>query len=225
MEPPREKRYFDTQAQESPAKKVKINFDFSTLGNPPPQETPPPDQDCLSGLFTGDYTYLELLHAKTQLGERIFREEDSIDDLTPKWKYIKACFGAIQSPALPRELQVFLFLVAVKTNENFAAEIKADYLSQPGSDPKFFDEYKELIDFCYLDYIYGDPCEHDKWMVHYNTLHDAWIQKRIPNPEDVPSVCTIAEKKTRVDSKPAKKKKAAAKKGQGRKKKKQSIIF
>jgi hypothetical protein len=219
------KRYFDVQAQESPAKKVKINIDFNTIRRRPSVQPTTPDQDCLSGLFTGAYTYLELIQAKKQLGERIFREEDSVDDLTPKWNYIKACFASIQSPALPRELQVFLFLVAVKTNENFAAEIKADYLSQPNSDPKFFDEYKELIDYCYLDYLYGDPCDHEKWMVHYNTLHNAWMEKKIPDPKDVPSVCIIAEKKTRVDPKPAKKKKAAAKKGQGRKKKKQTIIL
>ncbi len=204
--------------EETPVKRVKLGFNLSQTPIAKLPVVPvQPQEDFLSSVFTGSYEYSELLRTLEKLGQKILEEEDTVDELTPKWQFVAKCFGATPSPSVPKELKVFQFLVVMMINDNITQSIKADYLSQPGSNAKFFEDYMELLNFCYTDYIYGDPKNASKWMVTYQTLQKAWTTKTIPPAAEIPSVCTLSEKKVRAPPNPNKKKKAAPKKAHARK--------
>lgn len=153
--------------------------------------------DILTNIFTGKYSPTELHLLLSNLGDRIFSCEDSLDHLSQIWRYVNACFHTQLAPSVPTELNIFILLYVCSVNEGFESYIRQDYLNQPYSDEEFFGKYTELLLWVFTDYQNSDIVQYDNWLVCYETLRRAWLEQTIPRVEELKSVCTIAEKLTR----------------------------
>ena len=184
-------------------------------------ETIPAKDSILTKLFNGQFTPNELRDCRTEMGEKVFQEEDSIDGLTHLWKYTRACIQAPLSSSAPPELNVFILLYLASCNEGVELYFRNDYLAQPEANPTFFSKFMEIVVWVFTDYQNSDPVLYSNWITSYETIRNTWLTHTIPQSSELKSVCTIAEKLTRKPTKrkSTNRKPGAAKRQRAKKKK------
>ena len=173
--------------------------------------------DILTLMFSGKLDFLKFLQLRQNLAVKVYEHEYVPVDKS-SWELVRDCIMVQFGMQVPDGISVLVVLTAIKLNLSIRKIATDQFLrGKTGetlqADTDFINSYMELIDWAIPDYLCGDPKNHQKWIITYGTLANAWLDKRIPAKEHLQSVCTITAKKSKN---PPKRKNSSAKgKGKG----------
>lgn len=171
----------------------------------------------LDKFFLCKFSPSDLQECRSELANKLYAEEDSVDNLSHLWRYTSACLRAPLLPSAPQQLNVFIILFVASGNKGMENYLREDYLEHANSDAEFFRHYFEFLGFVFSDYQYGDPIKENNWLDSYISLRDAWLSRKLPDLTEFKSVCTITPKMSR---KPPDR--GSSKKGSGAKRRKKN---